>query len=68
MMGRKMSIQDQIEYHSGRARRELDQGLVAASVPAARAHLQLSSLHLARVRALSGAEAGMDHRPPMVMG
>ena len=61
-----MSIQDQIEYHSQRAIRELDQGLMAACVPAARAHLQLSSLHLSRMRELRGSGKGSN--PPLVMG
>ena len=61
-----MSVQDQIQYHSGRAMRELDQGLVASCVAAARAHLQLSSLHLAKMRDLQGG--GGNSTPPMVMG
>lgn len=52
-----MSIEDQIQYHARRAARELDQGLGALSSAAARAHLELSSLHLARVRDLQGDEA-----------
>ena len=46
--------QDQIDYHSKRAMKELDLGLMAVSIPAARAHLKLSSLHLQRARELSG--------------
>jgi hypothetical protein len=49
-----MSLDDQISYHSSRAMRELDLGLIAKSVPAARAHLRLSSLHLDRLRELKG--------------
>lgn len=49
-----MSREEQIRYHEQRAKRELDQGRAAASVPAARAHLQLSSLHLAKARDLQG--------------
>lgn len=56
----QMSVEEQIQYHEQRAMRELDQGLVAKSVPAARAHLELSSLHLARVRDLQGATAGSE--------
>jgi hypothetical protein len=59
-----MSVDDQIRYHEQRAMRELDQGLVAACVPAARAHLQLSSLHLARARDLQGATGA---EPPQMM-
>lgn len=61
-----MSIEEQIEYHSHRAMRELDQGLIASCVAAARAHLQLSSLHMSRMRDLRGSTLG--HRPPLVMG
>ena len=61
-----MSVQEQIHYHEQRAMHELDQGLVAASVPAARAHLQLSSLHLARARDLQGVGGGP--KPPQLMG
>ncbi len=61
-----MSIEEQIEYHSQRAIGELDRGLVAASVPAARAHLQLSSLHLTRMRELRGSSKRQD--PPAKMG
>ena len=61
-----MSIEEQIEYHSQRAMRELDQGLVASCVAAARAHLQLSSLHMSRMRDLRGSSVGQ--RPPLVMG
>lgn len=43
-----------IAYHSERAMRELDLGLIASSTAAAKAHLKLSSLHLARVRELGG--------------
>ncbi|HEY0116357.1 MAG TPA: hypothetical protein VGB54_11595 [Allosphingosinicella sp.] len=61
-----MSIQEEIHYHQQRAMRELDQGMVAASVPAARAHLQLSSLHMAKVRDLQGP--GASANPPLIMG
>ena len=59
-----MSLDDQIQYHEQRAMRELDQGLVAASVPAARAHLELSSLHLAKARDLQG---GSGIKPSQMM-
>jgi len=51
-----MSVEEQIQYHQGRAMRELDLGVGAQSSAAARAHLQLSSLHLARMRDLMGAQ------------
>jgi hypothetical protein len=57
-----MRDRDQIDYHSDRAMRELDAGLTAKSMPAARAHLQLSSLHMERVRELGGDTARM--KPP----
>lgn len=49
-----MNREEQIAYHSQRAMSERDLGLSAGSVPAAKAHLQLSSLHLQRARELSG--------------
>lgn len=51
-----MSLDDQIFYHSTRALRELGLGLLAKSMPAARAHLRLSSLHLDRLRELKGED------------
>ena len=58
-----MSNEDQIAYHSKRAMKELDLGLMARSIPAARAHMQLSSLHLQRARELSGKPG----QPPLRM-
>jgi succinate dehydrogenase flavin-adding protein (antitoxin of CptAB toxin-antitoxin module) len=52
--GHDMSEQDKISYHSQRAMRELDLGLTAGCIPAARAHMQLSALHMEKVRELSG--------------
>lgn len=49
-----MNRQDELSYHSQRATRELDMGLTAQSTPAARAHLQLASMHMQRVRELGG--------------
>lgn len=43
-------------YHHERARRELDAGLTASSSSAARAHLELSNLHLKRARELGAHE------------
>ncbi len=47
-------MEDQIRYHQDRAERELAIGLTAQSIPAARAHLQLASLHRDRAKALGG--------------
>lgn len=52
-----------IEYHSARAMKELDLGLLAASSAAAEAHLKLSSLHLARVRDLGEGTDELPRRP-----
>ena len=49
-----MQKRDALSYHSERATRELDLGLVANSTAVARAHLQLASMHLQRVRELNG--------------
>ena len=56
---------DQIEYHEQRAARELSLGLTAQSVAAARAHLQLSSMHREQMRAL-GENLGLS-KPPLIM-
>ncbi len=48
-----MSVQDIIDYHSMRAKRELDLGFTADGTAAARSHLQLASLHMQRLRELS---------------
>lgn len=53
-MGVRMRRIDALNYHSERATRELDLGLVADSSSATRAHLQLASMHLQRVRELNG--------------
>jgi hypothetical protein len=52
-----MSHSTLIGYHSDRATRELDLGMAASSPAAARAHLELASLHMARVRELSWGAA-----------
>lgn len=49
-----MHRQDAASYHSRRATHELDLGLVAQNGRAARAHLQLASMHMQRVRELIG--------------
>ena len=56
---------ENIQYHEERAARELSLGLTAKSVQAARAHLQLSSMHREKLRAL-GAELGTS-KPPLIM-
>jgi hypothetical protein len=50
-----MSKEEAVSYHSRRATHELDLGLTAESGTAARAHLQLASMHMERVRELTGA-------------
>lgn len=54
LTGVAMPKRDALSYHKQRATRELDMGLTAQSNPAARAHLALASMHLRRVRELSG--------------
>ena len=49
-----MTKQDDLSYHSERATRELDLGLTAETLSAARAHLKLASMHMERVRELTG--------------
>ncbi len=55
----------QADYHRKRAENELSLGLTARSIAAARAHLQLASLHRERLRALVGHSEGP--KPPLVM-
>jgi hypothetical protein len=57
---------EHIQYHQDRAARELSLGLTANCIAAARAHLQLSSMHREKVRAL-GAGLSMA-KPPLIMG
>jgi hypothetical protein len=52
---------DEIEYHQTRAARELDMGLSTNCLNAARAHLQLSTLHFRRAREL---RATRENPPP----
>jgi hypothetical protein len=56
---------EHIDYHSTRATRELDLGLIAKSLPAARAHLRLASLHMERLRELTGSR--LNKRPVLTM-
>jgi hypothetical protein len=51
-----MATADEITFHSKRAMAELDMATRAASVPAARAHFNLSTLHLERMRQLCASE------------
>jgi len=53
-----MSKQNWIDLHADRAMEELDRAISAASMEAAIAHLDLSELHLDRVRSLSGIARG----------
>ena len=48
-----MSRQDRIQHHAGRALEELDRARSAASPEAAMAHLDLSELHLGKMKQLS---------------
>lgn len=57
---------DDIDYHRSRASRELNLGLASGSLPAARAHLRLSSLHYQKVRDLEG-QPPQAERPPFVL-
>ena len=61
----KMSSQDQIHYHQQRALAELDLGLIAGTMEAARAHLKLSSLHMQKMHRLQGVSA--QAKPPCIM-
>ena len=50
-----MSRHDRIKHHADRAMEELDLARSAKSMEAAIAHLDLSELHLGRMKALSDA-------------
>ena len=50
-------------YHRERALKELSAGLVAGCSSAARAHLQLSTLHMQRARELGATLPG----PPFIL-
>jgi hypothetical protein len=52
-----MPKQDQFSYHSRRAASEFNLGLDSRSGPAARAHLQLASMHMQRLRELAGSSS-----------
>ena len=70
-----MAIVDEIDFHAGRALEELECARRATSEAAAQAHIDLSELHLARIRALGRArsrpalrlvDAGPDFRETRV--
>jgi hypothetical protein len=61
-----MTLED-VSYHSERAERELQLGLTAPSVSAARSHLQLSSLHKQKVLETRAGESRKP-RPPCIIG
>ena len=48
-----MTTKEQLKFHSDRAVAELDLGLHARTVEAARAHYDLSALHFQKMRELS---------------
>jgi hypothetical protein len=54
-----MSADNEREYHTERARVELDQAYRAESSAAAEAHMKLSSLHMQRLQDL-GSGRGVD--------
>ena len=61
----RMSNQDLIAYHASRSRKELSLGLTAGNMAVARSHLELSSLHYARLCELEGRPPRA--RPPFVL-
>ena len=48
-----MTTKEEMKFHSDRAVAELDLGLHARSIEAARAHYDLSALHFEKMRKLS---------------
>lgn len=52
-----MAVRDELDFHAQRALDELDCARAATSETVALAHLELSELHLARIRALGKARA-----------
>jgi hypothetical protein len=53
-----MLAEDDREYHTERARVELDQAYRAESTAVAEVHMKLSSLHMQRLQALGGGQGG----------
>jgi hypothetical protein len=45
-----MKQDEKIQYHSTRAMQELDMALASDSLPAARVHLRLASMHMDQAR------------------
>ena len=60
-----MYHQDALEFHSRRASQELNRGLTAEHIIAARTHLTLASMHMQRVRELDPSAA--REKPPLHM-
>lgn len=58
---------DDREYHEKRAMQELNLGLAATNILAARSHLQLSSLHLQQADAKGLPTDRIARRPPVTM-
>jgi hypothetical protein len=56
-------MSDELEYHTIRARQELDLGYRSESDRAATAHLRLASLHMSKVEGRKTAEAAGGDRP-----
>lgn len=56
-----MTPANALAYHRERADRELEAGLIAKSLTAARSHLRLAALHMQRVRDLATSGA-----PPLL--
>ena len=52
-----MAARDELDFHAQRALDELECARAATSEKVALAHLELSELHLARIRALGSARA-----------
>jgi hypothetical protein len=52
-----MPRQDDLDFHRSRAGEELNRGLTAEHIIAARTHLALASMHMQRVRELDLGEA-----------
>ena len=63
-------MSDELEYHTNRARQELDLGYRSESDRAATAHLRLASLHMSKVEgrkaAGSAATVGEDGDRPAI--
>jgi hypothetical protein len=60
-----MQAHDAIEYHSTRVTKEIHLGLTTTVMAASRAHLQLATLHMQRLRELTGQSE--RHKPVLTM-